>query len=459
MENEDLLTPAPISKRAFAFIVDFVLAFIIGTLLNSFVTGTYMFDALNGNKLQQEYYSFAKDSGLCNAVSDDSGKIQTISLFGYAENGKENSSLGFVATPNGELGYEAYFDKVWNYYTVFYPTDTRMIHPENYTYSADALDSYKEFTYTKIFLLPEIETVQGKKDAILYSNDGSQPYFQYAVQEDGTPDLAKKPILRKEIQDKVDAKDPDTLKNLRNYFLSISEKNGSLSVNGGIYYEAALHMEGQNGSNQTYFTEHFHDVQMISWECSLTAVMPIYFIFFYLIPVCDKKGRTLGKFIFRLATVKEDAIYMGPLQRCLRPLFMFVLVSLTLIPNSGASMMAFGAACLIDFGFCAFSKTGKGTIHDRLFKTTVVSLKGSQVFSNYEDKEIYLAKHQPKEDETVNEEMLKEDSILDLSTINARRDEARKITSFDEFEKMKDEEHAKKEAMNPSNKVNLNKEE
>ena len=55
--------------------------------------------------------------------------------------------------------------------------------------------------------------------------------------------------------------------------------------------------------------------------------------------------------------------------------------------------------------------------------------------------------------------MLKEDTILDLSTINARRDEARKITSFDEFEKMKDEEHAKKEAMNPSNKVNLNKEE
>ena len=52
MENEDLLTPAPISKRAFAFIVDFVLAFIIGTLLNSFVTGTYMFDALNGNNLQ-----------------------------------------------------------------------------------------------------------------------------------------------------------------------------------------------------------------------------------------------------------------------------------------------------------------------------------------------------------------------------------------------------------------------
>ncbi len=455
MENEDLLTPAPISKRAFAFIVDFVLAFLIGTLLNSFLTGTYMFDALNGNTLRQEYYSFAKDSGLFQTTADDSGEIQTISLFGYAEDGKENSSLGYIATPNGELGYEAYLDKVWNYYTVFYPTDSRMIQPENYTYSPDALDSYKEFTYTKIFLLPEIETVEGKKDAVLYSNDDSQLYFQYAVNEEGTPDFAKKPILRKEIQDKVDAKDADTLKNLRNYFLSVDETSGKLS---GIYYDAALHMEGQKGSNQTYFTDHYYKVQMISWECSLTAVLPIYFIFLYLIPVCDKKGRTLGKFVFRLAVVREDAVYMNPLQRCLRPLFMLILASLTLIPNSGVSMMAFGAACLIDFAFCAFSKTGKGTIHDRLFKTTEVSLKGSEIFANYEDKEMYLAKHQPQESFD-DGRMLKEDTILDLSTINARRDEARNMTSFDDFEKAKDEEYAKKEATNPTNKVNLNKEE
>ncbi|HBN00197.1 MAG TPA: hypothetical protein DD384_03035 [Firmicutes bacterium] len=459
MENEDLLTPAPISKRAFAFIVDFILAFVIGTLLNSFVTGTYMFDALNGNKLQQEYYSFAQDSGLCHATMDESGKIKTISLFGYAEDGKENSSLGYLPTPTGALGYEAYLDKVWNYYTVFYPTDTRMVHPENYTYSADSLDSYKEYTYTKIFLLPETETVEGKKDVALYSNDDSQPYFQYAVKEDGTANLAAKPILRKEIQDKVDAKDSETLKKLRDYFLTINETNGTLSISGGVYYEAALHLEGQKGSNQTYFTDHYRDVQIISWECSLTALLPVYFVFFYLIPVCDKKGRALGKFIFRLGVVREDDIYMNPLQRCLRPLFMLVLVSLTLIPNSGASMIAFGAAALLDFAFLAFSKTGKGTIHDRLFKTAVVSLKGSEIFANYEEKEIYLAKYQTQENPSSDEEMLKEDTILDLSTINKRRDEARNITSFDEFEKMKDEEHAKKEAMDPSNKVNLNKEE
>lgn len=458
MENEDLLTPAPISKRAFAFILDFILAFVIGTLLNSFVTGTYMYDALGGNTLQQEYYSFAQDSGLCHATMDESGKIKTISLFGYSEDGKENSSLGYLPTPTGEVGYEAYLDKVWNYYTVFYPTDSRMVHPENYTYSANSLDSYKEYTYTKVFLLPDVESVEGKMDAVLYSSDDSQPYFQYAVKEDGTPNLAVKPIVRKEIQEKVDAKDSDTLKKLRDYFLTISETNGTLSINGGIYYNAALHMEGQKGSNQTYFTNHYMDVQMISWECSLTAILPIYFIFFYLIPVCDKKGRTLGKFIFRIATVREDCVYMNPLQRCLRPLFMLVLVSLTLIPNSGASMMAFGAASLIDFAFLAFSKTGKGTIHDRIFKTTVVSLKGSEIFPNYEEKEMYLAKHQPQE-EVSDEKMLKEDTILDLSTINARREEARNMTSFDEFEKNKDEEYAKKEAMDPSNKVNLNKEE
>ena len=38
-----------------------------------------------------------------------------------------------------------------------------------------------------------------------------------------------------------------------------------------------------------------------------------------------------------------------------------------------------------------------------------------------------------------------EEKILDLSTINKRREEARRMTSFDEFEKKSDEEFAKRE--------------
>jgi hypothetical protein len=48
---------------------------------------------------------------------------------------------------------------------------------------------------------------------------------------------------------------------------------------------------------------------------------------------------------------------------------------------------------------------------------------------------------------------------LDLSTLNKRREEAKNITSFDEFEKQKDQEAAERAAQDPANRVNLNKEE
>ena len=57
------------------------------------------------------------------------------------------------------------------------------------------------------------------------------------------------------------------------------------------------------------------------------------------------------------------------------------------------------------------------------------------------DKIINIEKEEEKLDKLIDEKM----DDLDIRDL--------------EFEKMKDEEHAKKEAMNPSNKVNLNKEE
>ncbi len=353
------------------------------------------------------------------------------------------------------MAYIAYLDKVWNYYTVFFPTDSRMVQPEGYTYSANELDSYKTYVYQTVFALPNPSEVQEKTDVTLYSSDSNHPYFQYATNEDGTPNLTVKPVLRSEIQAKVDLKEETTLTNLRNYFLNISDSG---TVSGGIYYNAALHMEGQNNSGQTYFSSHYRQVSTISWECSLIAMMPTFFVFFYLIPACDKKGRTIGKYAFGLITVHQDGLYMSPTQRFLRPLYMFVLSCLTLIPNSSISLIIFGAVALVDFGFYALSRNGQGCLHDRLFKTTVVLRKGSKLFHDYDEKEIYLAKN-VKTTYTKKEESFGVDSVVDLSTISKAQEEAKQITSFDEFEKEKTLEQHKIESETPENQVNLTKEE
>ncbi len=402
MEEKDLLQIAPVSKRALSFIIDFVLAFLLGIIVNSTLTSTYLFNALGGGTLQQDYYSFAIDSGLVNSTKNDDGTIKTIFLYSYAPDGKENTTLQYVATPNGELGYEAYLDIVWDYYTNFYPNDSRMIQPEEYVYSKEALDSYKTYVYKDIFLLPNPGSVEGKSDATLYSSDENQIYFQYDVNEDGTPNLSVKPTLRENIKKDLedDIKRSDTLKNLRDYFLGITESSSSLSIAGtGIYYQAALHMEGQSGSNQTYFSNIYTKVSWISWECSLVALLPFYLIIFYLVPVFDKKGRTLGKWALGVVVINKDGTYMKLYQRLLRPLYMVVLCSLTLIPNNAISFLAFGAVALLDFGFASFGKTSQ-SLHDKLFRTLVVTRKKSTIFKTVEEKEEYLK----KENERIEEE-------------------------------------------------------
>ena len=63
-----------------------------------------------------------------------------------------------------------------------------------------------------------------------------------------------------------------------------------------------------------------------------------------------------------------------------------------------------------------------------------------------------------------NERIKRENAILDLSTLNKHREEARNMTSFDEFERMKDEEEKKRteelrSKSTPKEKVSLRKDE
>ena len=74
------------------------------------------------------------------------------------------------------------------------------------------------------------------------------------------------------------------------------------------------------------------------------------------------------------------------------------------------------------------------------------------MFKNYEEREEYMAKIRAKEQaEEAENEAAAGPEILDLSTINKNREEAANMTSFDEFEKQKDEEAARLAAEQASN--------
>ena len=465
-KEEQITTPATLGKRIFAYLIDAILCLVLGFLLNRFVTGTYLFGAIGGKTAQNNAFSYAADTGLVAYTQAEDGTYTNVTLYGYSADGLATSSAGvFNTSADGRLGYEAYFERVWHYYTVFLPTDSRAVplqHEDGsaFTYQQDGADDYKNYFYTKILLLPEAKNTDPSNLSSLASSDASQPYFRYALKEDGTAvDFAAKPVLTDTYLAKVNSEDvtekSTALTALRDYFLRV-ENNTSYA---GIYYSAVLFMEGQNGSSQSYFMEHYRNMNMLSWECSVVAYLPLNFIFFFFIPLFQAKGKTLGKLIFRLSVTQDDGVLLPWWKRLLRQLLITIEFSLLLFPNSNISFIIYALFALIDFAVLAFGRRNFA-LHDLPFHSVVVT-KDSPFFRNYEEREEYMAKIHAQEaaENAENEAAMPE--ILDLSTINKHREEAANITSFDEFEKQKDEEAARLAAERSQNEttVSLHKEE
>lgn len=452
-EEEQITVPASLGKRIFAYLIDVILCFVLGFLLNRFVTGTYLYDAIGGKQAQNNAYRYAADTGLVAYTVNDDGSYSNITLFGYSADGLANSSARVFSNPtnDGRPGYEAYFDAVWHYYTVFLPTDERATPFTNADGTKYTVDDYKTYFDTKVLLLPEAKNTDPTNLATLASSDASQPYFRYALTEDGTAvDFAAKPVLTDTYVAKLASSDETekttAITSLRDYFLRV-ENNTSYA---GVYYSAVLFMEGQNDSNQTYFIENYRSMNMLSWECSLVAYLPFNVIFLLLIPLCHPKGKTIGKLIFRFSLTQDDGVLLPWWKRLLRQLFVTVEFSLLLFPNSNISFIIYALFAMIDFAVLAFGKRGFA-LHDLPFRSLVVT-KDSPMFKNYEEREEYMAKIRAKEQaEEAENEAAAGPEILDLSTINKNREEAANMTSFDEFEKQKDEEAARLAAEQASN--------
>jgi hypothetical protein len=105
------------------------------------------------------------------------------------------------------------------------------------------------------------------------------------------------------------------------------------------------------------------------------------------------------------------------------------------------------------------------SIHDKIAGTFVYSKKESLIFKNEEDMKAYAADH-PEEfpelkntaQDAENTRIAQEDSILDLSTMNKNREEAAKMSKFDDYEAQKEAETKPKAGQQwPRPKVNLTK--
>lgn len=359
-------------KRIFSYAVDVLLTTVIGIILFATFGLNVLDDVFGGKEASNNISAFALDSGL---TYQKPGKEASPSIFIYNAGGTEDEKNGCVSTPNGEKGYEAYLDKVWYYYTEFLNVeknpDERVVGREGYS-----LEDYYKHAYERVF-------------GFTKDTSGTNPYFTYKS-EAGVIDYTAKPVLNENYQQKVDISDESALNALLKYFYY--EENGNYS---GLYYEAILNMEGSyytEASVQTYYYQELNKQTISLWLTDMVCFAPFGLIFFFIIPLCSKKGQTLGKTIFKVSVVDERGFYMTWTQRIIRPLLVSLHFALLLIPNT---ILGFGLYFLSSIASFLFMVLGRSrqNIHEKVSHTIVVDGRKSVVFKNILDRAEYLTKN------------------------------------------------------------------
>jgi Predicted membrane protein/domain len=446
-------------KRFFAYVVDIMLVIIPTILLYNFVTSTYLFNSIGGDKKTSEMYAFATDSGLlkANYSSTDSSKIIGVGLYAFADT-KDASSIEGGQT---QAGYQEYYSRFWYYYTTFLYQDSTTNHRAvalQDTYKTDfTADQY--YTYAEVALMglpKEPEKITVLTEANL---TGTSPYFKYALNDAGTAvDIHKMPILQDLFQSKVDSGTASALTSLNTYFYDASSSTAT-----GLYANAVYDLTGQASTSvQTYYSERLNTVNYDIWLCLIVAFLPLQLIFFVIIPFTNKNEQTIGKMIFSLSVVKIDGFQTGIKEKLLHQLFVAMMGLLVILPWTMIGITCYFLLAVVDYMVLVMSKTHQ-SLHDRLAKTMVIAKNESMVWKDEAEMNAYAETHpeqfpelkkSPRDAE--DSRIAQEDSILDLSTLNKNRDEAHAMTNFDDYEKKKESEIS---AKSPSNqpKVNLTK--
>lgn len=204
--------------------------------------------------------------------------------------------------------------------------------------------------------------------------------------------------------------------------------------------------------NQPKISEFKNTLNLASWAAWGPGFFVSAFILFMLIPLLVPNGRTLGKLICGVAIIGKDGYSAPKLNIFLRQFVLLLIWSLLALPWPVITVPLFFLAIVVEYVFIVM-KTRHSGLHDMLAGTIAIDSKKTTWFASKEDEEDFIAEHphSPLAKERQEEEEKQtpaylaaqarieaEESILDLSTINKRREEAGAMTSFDEFERESD---------------------
>ncbi len=404
------LTIASPTKRFLAFVIDFVLAAVIGFLLYFFWGNKGLFTSLGGSEMWQQAMDFYGTSYLIEVEKDADGNWST-----------DYNELNYTVQPSSDQekpGYVYYLDATYNFYSTFLTSNEHI----------DAVDDKAAKDYygalyfnTEIIGLPkDLSSVNIEDPSTYTSADG---YWQYDLNVAGTAiDQTAKPVVAKAYQTLVNAEDKEILTTYYKLFINVaSSKEAS-----GIFYDAAKLL-----SSQSYIKALNEDYTHVYWIINAVPFSIPLAAFFLLIPLCTPNGETLGNLITRTGYAGYKGMRINFWQRFGHPWIQVICLCPFVFVPSNYRMFAFmGAVVLlfVDFAFALRDKTGAyRSLEDRMCATILYEKKKSTLFKNEAEAEQFENDHNvitTVNNETIkvsdSEAILKEKSIIDLDILEHR---------------------------------------
>lgn len=346
----------------------------------------------------------------------------------YENNGnfKLYADTDTAATTPENYAYKKYLYVVWNYFTVVIPGN------EDLTVDFEFTDS--SVTYAAF------------KGEVSASNPiyGKWIYTTFLGYNDTAEENNFYPSVENDFTSAPTGND-------EKHFLLATMMN-DVSTYKGLYPTVVSHLQNQPN--------------LLAWQTRMRldvylATVPTFvappIIFFFILPLCLPHGKTLGKLILGEAVVGVDGYGARKIQIVIRQFIITFSWLMLALPWQVVSWPLFMLLMLLGYMSKVLSKKSQA-FHDMIAGTIPIDSRKSVWFATPEEEQefveshpsspiskTYRAEEREAEDRRTSARIEAEEQILDLSTIDKRRAEARSMTSFDEFEKKSDAEFAARE--------------
>ncbi|MDO5329838.1 MAG: RDD family protein [Bacillota bacterium] len=347
-ENKQKLNYTSMGRRSGAFFLDAIIAIVFGFIIYMTLGTNVLLGSFGYYEARGAQVNMGKSAGLYMADSTSEYNAYYIEAETY-------------------LDYE---NAVYNYYAVWLPDQVAHAGEEGY-YPIDDISSSSKVTTYGLDYYNQVVLGLGTE----VGDDGSygNTYYTWALDESGNINTATRAVLKSDVA--------ENSSDLLSYWFNTSYYSG-------VYYEAITHL-----SNQSYYVTYTNQVNNAVTLASLPAVLGSILIFYFIIPVCVPKGRTLGKLIMRCSLLSKDGYILPRYRVAIRQAVFVVVLSLLAIPYYSVLVLIGVMALLMGDFLSSGTSKQQMCFHDRLAGSVVVDTKGTHFFKDEEEEEAFYAEN------------------------------------------------------------------